>query len=104
MEEYTTSINDQCYGFNFKTVVNQLLSLIGVEDVRIFCPNTGQEIVGVEKLMYISLTADGKLEIEKCPHCGEEHLFNFLDKNQQFNVEIINNQVVVETITTNEWF
>lgn len=42
MEEYTTSINDQCYGFNFKTVVNQLLKLIGVENVRIFCHDTGK--------------------------------------------------------------
>ena len=63
MEEYTTSINDQCYGFNFKTVVNQLLKLIGVENVRIFCHDTGKEIVGVDKRIYVSITADGKLKI-----------------------------------------
>ena len=78
MEEYTTSINDPCYGFNFKTVVNQLLKLIGVENVRIFCHDTGQEIVGVDKRIYVSLTADGKLKIEKCPHCGKEHDYNII--------------------------
>ena len=66
MEEYNTGINDPCYGFNFKTVVNQLLKLIGVENVRIFCSDTGQEIVGVDKRIYVSITADGKLKIEKC--------------------------------------
>ena len=99
MEEYNTGINDPCYGFNFKTVVNQLLKLIGVENVRIFCPDTGQEIVGVDKRIYVSITADGKLKIEKCPHCGKEHLFNFLDKNQQCKIGIANNQVVIEKIT-----
>ena len=76
MEEYNTGINDPCYGFNFKTVVNQLLKLIGVENVRIFCPDTGQEIVGVDKRIYVSLTADGKFKIEKCPYCGKEHYYN----------------------------